>query len=386
MATQMTKYHSIKYNDWNKVNLICEQLVELREELLESLGVEYQMGGRMIYGACPVHGGDKYNAFNWYNNGKWVCYTHNCHNHFKDTPIGLLRGLLSHIKYDWCQEGDTKYGWDQTVEFALKFLHQDYGSIEIDLACVERRRFGHQVDIITKQTPKANTGISRETIRSSLVIPAKYYLERGYDAKTLDRFDVGYCAAKGKQMSWRVVVPIYDGDDNFVGCTGRSIFKQCQKCSLFHSEQYACPEEQYMNRYTKWKHSYGFDRENYFYNLNNAKEHIAKTGVAILVESPGNVWRLEEAGIHNSLACFGASLTEGQKYLLDGTGAMSIITIGDNDEGGVAFCKDIEMKCSRTYRLYFPKFKIDSDIGEIKVDAVTADIKPFLEQIEKCSL
>ena len=48
-----------------------------------------------------------------------------------------------------------------------------------------------------------------------------------------------------------------------------------------------------------------------------AKEFIKESGIVILVESPGNVWRLEEAGVHNSVAIFGSSLADRQKMILD---------------------------------------------------------------------
>jgi len=375
------KYHSVKYNDWDKINLIGKQLVERREELLESLGIEFSTGGRMLFGACPVHGGDRHNAFNWYESGKWACYTHNCHLEFKDSPIGLLRGLLSHTYYDWTQKLDRKYSWDKTIEFALRFLESDYGTLQIDADTIEKNAFKRQMSIIGSNEETEAPKITREMVRKSLRIPSQFYLERGYKAETLDKYDVGNCIAMKKPMSWRAVVPIYDEKDNFIGCTGRSVFPQCNICKLYHSQDYACPSKQYEMRYTKWRHSKGFNREHCLYNINFAKKHIQKSGVAILVESPGNVWKLEEAGIHNSVGCFGASLTFGQKSLLDSMGALSIITIGDNDEGGAALCKDVVEKCSRSYRLYFPKLNISSDLGDMRIDEITNDVKPFIDTI-----
>ncbi len=383
MTTKMNYPSQVKYDDWNKISLISEQLCEQREELLEKLGIEYSLGGRKLYGPCPVHGGDKFNAWNWYESGKWVCRTHNCQNIFKATPIGFLRGLLSNLECGWTTEGDRKYGWDATIEFALKFLNQDYSNLKIDLDAIEKKSFAKQIDTLTKQGGKSDLRVSRQLIRSSLVIPSQYYIDRGYSAKILDRYDVGYCSAKGKQMTWRVVVPIYDEDDNYVGCTGRSILPECSKCGLYHSENYDCPSHEYRNRYTKWKHSDGFRKEDYLYNLNFAKKHIQETTAIVLVESPGNVWRLEEAGIHNSVACFGATLNEGQKALLDGTGALSIIVLGDNDEAGKSLAEDVKMKCERTYRLYFPKIDTVDDIGEMSVDKVTSDVKPIIEKLIK---
>jgi len=100
----------------------------------------------------------------------------------------------------------------------------------------------------------------------------------------------------------------------------------------------------------------------------------------VLVESPGNVWRLEEAGIHNSVAIFGAHLGPNQKKLIDSSGAFSIVCLLDNDEAGVKGAKKIYEQCSKMYRLYFPKFNAN-DIGDMNVDNVTSDIKPLITQL-----
>jgi len=103
-----------------------------------------------------------------------------------------------------------------------------------------------------------------------------------------------------------------------------------------------------------------------------------KRALAILVESPGNVWRLAEAGIRNVVAIFGTAFNNDQKNLLDESGALSLICLMDNDEAGKKAAKKIEEQCSRLYRIYFPSFDA-SDIAELNVDKVTSDIKPFIE-------
>ena len=111
------------------------------------------------------------------------------------------------------------------------------------------------------------------------------------------------------------------------------------------------------------------------YNYWYAKEHISKTGVAIIVESPGNVWRLEEAGIHNSVAIFGTALNQSQKDLLDGLGAMSLIILMDNDEAGENAASKIIDTCSNQYRIYKP-FINTNDIGEMNLNDIRNLILP----------
>ena len=105
-----------------------------------------------------------------------------------------------------------------------------------------------------------------------------------------------------------------------------------------------------------------------------------KTSSAIIVESPGNVWRLEEAGIHNSVGIFGSSLSDRQKIILDGSGAMNIIILADNDDAGKKAAQQIKKKCEKTYNIYIAQIT-KTDIGEMSVEEIKSEIKPFLEKI-----
>lgn len=176
-------------------------------------------------------------------------------------------------------------------------------------------------------------------------------------------------------MYGRAVVPIYDIEyKHMIGCSGRSIYDLCQSCNTYHPENLECPESNNAWKYSKWKHSFGFKSQEHLYNYWFAKDHIKKTNTVILVESPGNVWRLEEAGIHNSVAIFGSSLADKQKMLLDISGAMTIITIMDNDEAGKAAAKQIYGKCYRTYNIKNIELNNHNDIGSMTIEEVKQEI------------
>ena len=137
----------------------------------------------------------------------------------------------------------------------------------------------------------------------------------------------------------------------------------------------------YFNCSHYYKYSLIFCVILYSYQINFwfAKKHIKNTGVAILVESPGNVWKLEENGIHNSVGVFGTNLSNQQKLLLDSSGAMSIFTIMDNDEAGQKAADSISKICNRTYNVY--NIKITSnDIADMTSDQIDAEIKNFIKE------
>jgi DNA primase len=102
----------------------------------------------------------------------------------------------------------------------------------------------------------------------------------------------------------------------------------------------------------------------------NAKKHIkSSNNTVILVESPGNVWRLEEAGVHNSIAIFGTTFTDRQKMIVDCSGAMNIITIMDSDDAGNQARDKIYAKCKKTYNVTHIDIPAD-DIASMSIEDI----------------
>ena len=195
-------------------------------------------------------------------------------------------------------------------------------------------------------------------------------MSRGFNKSILENYDVGECKSQTKEMANRAVVPIYDNDHKImIGCTGRSIFEKCNNCKGYHNPEHDCPSAEEVWKYSKWRHSAGFKTQECLYNLWFAKESIKNTGTVILVESPGNVWKLEENGIHNSVALFGSNLTDRQKMILDTSGAMKIIVIMDSDDAGKKARAIIDQKCSRTYNIEH-KYLAKNDLAEMTNDEI----------------
>ena len=295
---------------------------------------------------------------------------------FGSSAISLIRGGLSKVKYGWKIRGDKEASFNETIDFILEFTQQDFDSLKGWDTNLDTDKIQFSSLINTFESPIAQVeGIDDEYYRSSVDIPSQYYLQRDYSIEVLDKYGVGTCKRRGKALYQRAVVPIYDDSGKvIIGFSGRSIFDKCDKCNHYHDPKRNC------GFFPKWKHTSGFKKENCLYNYWNAKDVILETGVVVLVESPGNVWRLEEAGIHNSVAIFGAHLSQNQKKIIDSSGAFSIVCLLDNDDAGKQGAKKIYDQCSNMYRVYFPEFS-GNDIGDINVDVVTKDIKPLINQI-----
>jgi 5S rRNA maturation endonuclease (ribonuclease M5) len=370
--------------DQNKLKVMCDKLCDQFDELLEVLEIDdIKYNGKMYVGNCPIHDGDNKTAFNLYPDGdsyrgNWKCRTHGCDKVFKGSIIGFIRGVLSNRNLKWKSSGDKIVSFEKTVSFIEEFLGNKLDKITVSKTDIEKNKFSNIIKNLVNNDETASNLISRSHIRKSLTFPCTYFINRGFSKETLEKYDVGICDRQNKEMYNRAVVPIYDHDHKFmVGCSGRSIFDKCEKCSSYHDHSESCPEEKDKWKFSKWKHNYGFLSQNHLYNMWFAKKYIAESSKVVLVESPGNVWRLEEAGIHNSVAIFGSNLSDKQKILLDGSGAMTIIVIMDNDEAGKNASKAIYDKCKNTYNIVNINIS-KADIAEMTIEEINKEIKEYL--------
>ena len=343
--------------DQPTLKLICDQVCDRIEELLEYFNLEYRINPKFVSMKCPIHGGDNASAVNVYYTGdmyrgNWKCRTHQCEKFFKASILGFIRGVLSNKKYDWSCAEDQSVSFTETLDFVKNFLQLDLKDIKISRGDKEKLQFVSNLNLL-QQSKKTNINyITRNQIRRSLVIPSPYFIGRGFNPQILDKYDVGDCVKEGKEMYQRAVVPIYDHEHMYmVGCTGRTTD----------------------SIKPKWKHNSGFRAEENLYNFWYAKDIIAKTKTAIIVESPGNVWKLEENDIHNSVAIFGSNLNDKQKMILDTSGAMKLIIITDSDDAGEQARQQIDKKCSKIYNIQHIRVS-KNDIAELTNQEIQEEI------------
>lgn len=380
ITKKMNKSTSI---DQNKIKIICDKVCDRIDDLLSHFNLEYRDNGRFVTMACPIHSGDNDSALNLYYTGdnyrgNWKCRTHHCEEIFKGSIIGFIRGIISSEKYNWNKNGDQVCSFQEALDFTTNFLNLSLTDIKISKTAKDKNSFINNTKILVNSNITAQPIINRNTVRKNLNIPSKYFVDRGFSKEILDKYDVGDCISNNKEMSNRAVVPIYDQYyTSMIGCTGRSIFDKCVTCKAFHNSKDACPSEDNAWKMSKWKHSSGFKTQDSLYNFWFAQEYIKSSGSVILVESPGNVWKLEENNIHNSVALFGSNLSDRQKTLLDVSGAMNIIVITDNDEAGKKARNIIDNKCSRTYNIKHIHIN-KNDIAELSSSEIVNQIGRYI--------
>ena len=361
------------------INQLTDECCENIEECLVALGVNFTKSYKRLFGQCPIHNGDNPAAWNLYPQGDevrgtWICRTHHCEKKWKKNFTGFVHGVLSN-------QAGKELKWTAAVDWMLKFLK--YKSVE-DVKTPDANTLAQRAqtnatrrwNITPKTTPTAWT---KESIRKLIEVPADYFIQRGYQPTTLDKYDVGFYPKQN-----RVLVPVYDPSYKYiVGFAGRTIFDKCDKCGYWHALTTACPTtiEDQMNA-SKWKNSKGFESAQHLYNYWFARQAILDSSTIILVEGPGDVWRLEEAGIHNSVALFGVDLSEEALTLLESSWAMNVVIMLDNDIAGRLAAQTLKNKLHRTHRLYFPTFDA-KDAGELNTDQITFEVQPIIDKIKE---
>lgn len=328
-------------------------------ELFEFFDIsEYYESNNLLVSKCPIHDGDNLSAFNINIDdsneehfGKWFCNTKSCHENKPGKDILSLVWMLLEKKYD------------KEIKFpeVIKFCNQFCGNLKIDESSINLYKYD-AIDRLLKLEAKKNRNtneskISREMVRSRLIFPAQFYIDRGYSASILDEFDIGLCMNPKSQMYKRVVFPVYDECDQFmIGSTGRTI----------------------CNDSRKWINQKGFNKSNFLYNYGKAMEFIKSTNTIILVEGQGDVIRLWEAGIYNAVGMFGSKISDSQEFLIQKTGVSNIVIASDNDDAGSACKYDIIERFRYLFNILTIKLT-KNDIGDMSTQEINDIIKPQIQ-------
>jgi DNA primase len=319
----------------DKLNAL-KDLANLRiEDILDALGVEYRERYNYLVGCCPVHGGDRRDAFSYLlERGIWQCFSRGCDKTYGADVVGLVRGI-------------KQCTFKQATDFLEGFVNLSLSSEEIQKLRDERENR----EFIQAQQRKKQQKI---VYPKSCLEKLRYhnYLEtRGYPRWLIEKYHIGACLEPNRYMSNRIVVPVINPDGEIVGFTGRTLDPDWDNKNI-----------------PKWKHSKGSWVSHNLFNIHAAAPYIKKSGTVILCEGPLDVLRLEEAGIHCGVAILGKKFYQGQMAMLIAIGATSILDALDNDAAGKVGSQGI-MKTARCLfdieRVKIPEGR--KDIGEMEI-------------------
>ena len=333
----------------SKIYSICTALISELPDLLTKLEIDYIEYPNRYSFSCPIHGGDNNEGCSIFTDGhsskgNWQCWTHHCEEDYTNNIFGFVRGILS-------ARSNRKVSLIETENFCTSILNGDIKDIDQEKTVID------VFSVFAKKPQSIGTEIPRDKIRSRLQIPSQYFIKRGFSSDVLDKFDIGLCLEKNKPMYNRAVAPVYDQNDRYIGCVGRSTDESIKP---------------------KWLHSKGF-KKCVLYGLNLAKNSILESRSVVLVEGQGDVWKMHEAGLTQTVGIFGSSINDDQLLLLEESGALNIVILTDYDEAGEKAADQIVKKCGRRFNYYRPIIST-KDVGEMSVDEIKQDLYPQLKK------
>lgn len=130
----------------------------------------------------------------------------------------------------------------------------------------------------------------------------------------------------------------------------------------------------------KWCNSDNFPTDFSLYNYWYAHEYIRRSRKVVIVEGPCDVWRLEEAGIHNGVGLFGGSWSESKQRMLDVVGCHNVTLVMDNDENktGERHAENLIEELKGLYTIKVLEVPTEyKDVGEMPIDAVQKLLKGY---------
>lgn len=306
-------------------SVACENIIKI----LDHFNIEYIISDKYVHFACPVHNGDNNRGSYWnLSNSTWKCMTRYCHEECKDV-IGLIGGILQ-------EKENKKISFFEACRFIKSFFNIKIDNIKnIEIKNDPIDNIVKTFKKIKNKPKKITKKVKIESILDDLIFDDFYFTSRGYTKEIIEKYFI--CKDNKKRNSFpdRCFFPTLDENGEYIlGWSGRSIYNECYICNLYHDNKIRCPENSNNKNYAKWLHSYNFRKQLCLYNYNNAKSYIKNESVAIICESPSDVWMYEQHGIHNSVAVFGCSISKYQKLLLQKTGCLTLILNFDNDDAG----------------------------------------------------
>ncbi len=329
----------------DKLNAIKEVANLKIEEIFDALGINYRERYNYIVAPCPVHGGDRADAFSWHlDRGMWKCFSRDCNAEVGSDIVGLIRGI-------------KKCGFKEAVSFLGKFINMSLPPEEIQK--LRDQRENKDFIIAAKRKEESTRVFGPECLTR---LKQHIYLEtRGYPRWLIEKYHIGACLESGRYMSNRIVIPVTNLAGEIVGFTGRTLNTEWNK--------YKIP---------KWKHSLGAWVSHNLFNIHSAAPYIKESGTVIVCEGPLDVLRLEQAGVHNSVAILGKKFYATQMTILIGIGATRLLDALDNDAAGKVGSLGI-MKTAKCLfdveRVKIPEGR--KDVGEMAIEEIKEVFNEF---------
>jgi DNA primase len=307
-------------------------------DILDELGVEYKERYNYVNACCPVHNGDRKDAWSWQIDiGIWKCFSNSCQDSYGNDIFGLVRGV-------------RECGFKEALDFVKGFVGGELSPEKVKELkdARDNRIFVYSAKKKQPQRTYENNCLERLSYH-------EYLERRGFNRDIVEKYHIGIGKDNHGYMKDRIIFPIRNVEGQIVGFSGRTLHEDWKERGI-----------------PKWKHSKDFElhADKMLFNIDVAKPEIERTGAVILVEGPIDALRLVEAGITNVCAVLGKTLYNGQMNELFKCAASKLYIAFDNDNPG----KTGAEKAVKLARPFFDVEKIDltgkKDYGEMTAEEV----------------
>lgn len=195
-------------------------------------------------------------------------------------------------------------------KFILLHAEIDEKKINLDKVNVDEIIKNIDIQIDTKPKVKMENKIYPPEILLKLLPQHDYWIKRGISEDTIKLFKGGL--AHSHKFRMRHTIPIYDESNNIIGFTGRYVLNIDNP------------------NIAKWKHV--GNKKNFIWPYHLNQKDIIDKNEVILVESPGCVFSLFEAGIKNVLCIFGLNISPKLINKLIAINPSKVIIATNNEE------------------------------------------------------
>jgi len=337
------------------LNKVAEIVFQDIDRLLKSFNLDYTQDADNIFMKCPIHSGsDNPTALSIsLDKQMWRCWTRGCHEHYQANIFGFVKGMLDTDSFSDALRYICKlYDVNQAKE------NYDNNNYRIDNSiCDDTSEFSKVVSSIKK--PRKRNKDSGEYISGSKPAtertPSAYFISRGFKPSTLEHFGVrDTLSGTSGLLRNRSIIPIDNANGEYCGYIGRATRDFVQPKYIF---------------------SKGIRKSDYLYNYHSAISELSKSSIdtLFLVEGQGDVWKLWECGVKNTVGLFGKDISIMQKSLLLTSGVTTLVVLTDNDQAGREAKIKIKRDMSRLFRLVFPKMHT-KDLGSMFVENIKENI------------
>jgi DNA primase len=318
-----------------KIEGVRKQAHKNMRLLMKKLGFRGSDFGDRLTGCCPIpHAdartpNDNDKAFSWdFHRQMWQCFTHRCHNIHGSDVFALIRSV-------------KKCSFREAVAWVLSVIDKGIDEIK-ELDPEEAQRLEQ---VIRKRSQLVKHQRMEDAIMRHLQ-PSTYFKERGFSDEAIKEFGCGGEWHKvGTYGEGRCIVPVYDPTDGYLIAFTCRLLDDSQietwRPKWCHALNFAEMRKKSADRADEER----FHASSVLYNLHRAAKHMGESNTLIIVEGPGDVMRMWEAGLKNVVAILGTGFSKHHKTLLHKAGCRRVVCVLDGDEAGQKARNSVKKLC-----------------------------------------